>query len=492
MKKIIIFLILLLTISELAYAKTSSFTRSSGGSKPFSRNSFSSGGVSITTKNYTTEKTKTGGSATRGSSFFGGKQTVSGFSKDSTIGGMNYSINDKKRPSPTASGRQSDRFQFPASGAHYRYYKDTPKLFPKQWRGVPPTNHDNGFWSGLFLYSLLDNVVDAALFAHNHSNDEDYRAWRLEADKQAENDPELKAKLAEIDEKTKSQSNDVVDKNWLPSGVKKSSALSDKAYFASLPELSICTGPANGAYYRTAKQILEPNLNDIARIKLITTNGTPEILANLASKKCDAGFIQNDHMNQSLKPLFTPFLEAAHFICNSEIAVPGNDHGHNLVDKTASVHVPKNSGSLVTWQKLTNIEPGLSSHPLILDETYGESVNAVKTEKTCAFIMEVPHADGFFNAINDPKVRLIDLSLVAADADLEAAGYSRRTLSSTDYNQVVPIGFFESSAYIKTLVTAANFVINDEWKAANRDSFDDVIGRASEIYVLSHQFARQN
>jgi hypothetical protein len=59
-----------------------------------------------------------------------------------------------------------------------------------------------GVWDAMFMMWLLDNNHHHETFYHQ-SNDPGFKAWRREAEKQAENNTELREKLARMDERVK-------------------------------------------------------------------------------------------------------------------------------------------------------------------------------------------------------------------------------------------------------------------------------------------------
>jgi hypothetical protein len=62
-------------------------------------------------------------------------------------------------------------------------------------------NRSFGVWDGLFLGALLSNLgrPGSGEFFHNNQNDPGYQQWRQEADRQAQDNAELRAKLDELD-----------------------------------------------------------------------------------------------------------------------------------------------------------------------------------------------------------------------------------------------------------------------------------------------------
>jgi Protein of unknown function (DUF2491) len=62
-------------------------------------------------------------------------------------------------------------------------------------------NRSFGVWDGLFLGALLSNLnrPGSSDFFHNNQNDPGYRQWRAEADRQAQDNADLRRKLNELD-----------------------------------------------------------------------------------------------------------------------------------------------------------------------------------------------------------------------------------------------------------------------------------------------------
>lgn len=88
----------------------------------------------------------------------------------------------------------------------------------------PPTYVYNmrpsyGMWDAMFMWMMLDNMNHNAYY--HHRQDADWQAWRADANKQAETNAELKAKLAAMDAKVKELEGQKVPVNpaYMPEGV---------------------------------------------------------------------------------------------------------------------------------------------------------------------------------------------------------------------------------------------------------------------------------
>lgn len=87
-----------------------------------------------------------------------------------------------------------------------------------------------GIWDGLFLWFLLDNLSRAgsADFFHNHQNDPGYEQWRAEAERRAQSDAELRAKLDQLDRQLADKQGQPQDPNYLPPDTPRDVALADE------------------------------------------------------------------------------------------------------------------------------------------------------------------------------------------------------------------------------------------------------------------------
>jgi hypothetical protein len=78
-----------------------------------------------------------------------------------------------------------------------------------------------GIWDGLFLWALLSNLgrPGSAEFFHNHRDDPGYAQWRAEAERQAQDNAALKARLDTLDQQLAARSDQPKDPDYLPPDV---------------------------------------------------------------------------------------------------------------------------------------------------------------------------------------------------------------------------------------------------------------------------------
>jgi len=90
---------------------------------------------------------------------------------------------------------------------------------------LPPSyygdNRNFGMWSGLFLGALLSNLnrPGSIDFFHNNQNDPGYQQWRAEADRQAQENADLRQKLDDLDRRLAERSNQPRMPGALPSDI---------------------------------------------------------------------------------------------------------------------------------------------------------------------------------------------------------------------------------------------------------------------------------
>lgn len=137
----------------------------------------------------------------------------------------------------------------PSGGGGFRYpaAPRTPSTqtrpYPDAYRGygwAPPAYALNGtrrfgIWDGLFLWFLLDTLAKPghAAFFHDNADDPGYRAWRAEADRLAQTDPQVRDQLAALDARVGEQAGTPRQPGRLPPDVPADVAKADSA--AALP-----------------------------------------------------------------------------------------------------------------------------------------------------------------------------------------------------------------------------------------------------------------
>lgn len=131
------------------------------------------------------------------------------FSQDRSGGAFNSYRSQQnappRRPAPQYAPQYAPSQPAPGQYAARPYGPDRSGWFSNRgWSTPPPAfgaNRSFGVWDGLFLGALLSNLGRAGSgeFFHNNQNDPGYRQWRQEADQQAQGNPDLRAKLDDLD-----------------------------------------------------------------------------------------------------------------------------------------------------------------------------------------------------------------------------------------------------------------------------------------------------
>ncbi|KAB0680157.1 DUF2491 family protein [Aureimonas leprariae] len=126
------------------------------------------------------------------------------------------------RPQQPYSRRPTTRPDYAPSGGWYGnnrggWYGD------RGW-APPPYNVGNrnfGIWDGLFLWALLSNLnrPGTGEWFHNNQNDPGYQEWRREAERQAQDNAELRTKLDELDRQLKERDGQPRTPGTLPADV---------------------------------------------------------------------------------------------------------------------------------------------------------------------------------------------------------------------------------------------------------------------------------
>ncbi|HYD31640.1 MAG TPA: DUF2491 family protein [Azospirillaceae bacterium] len=134
---------------------------------------------------------------------------------------------------PVAPTRPSGPdIRVPRSGGDYDYPRDGGWFGSRGWS--PPryaygSRPSFGLWDGLFLWFLLDNLTSPghAAWFYNHQSDPGVQAWRSEAERLAQDTPDLKSKLGQLDSQVAQMQGRPRDPDYIPPDVPAEVALAD-------------------------------------------------------------------------------------------------------------------------------------------------------------------------------------------------------------------------------------------------------------------------
>ena len=111
-----------------------------------------------------------------------------------------------------------------------RYYTNRDTYYTGRNWHAPAYSYTSyssfGAWDAMFMWMMLDSMNDRSHFAHNHANDPGYQQWRNEANRLAEDNAELKAKLVALDGEVAQMKGQPVDPNYMPNNIPAEVALS--------------------------------------------------------------------------------------------------------------------------------------------------------------------------------------------------------------------------------------------------------------------------
>jgi len=265
-----------------------------------------------------------------------------------------------------------------------------------------------GMFDALFLYWMLDHASNrnVAATAYNHADDPGYRKWRQEVESLAKDNPEVKAKLDELDKQVKGLQAEGKPKDaaYLPTGVSPDVALAAQALAAKKPEKTVVRfagGQAGGWYdrygvlFRKAAQGLD--------VTLTRTDGSLQNLKLLARGEADLAIVQSDVL-----AMIDQKLPGKDFASEQTVLYPeyvqlianrasGITAIKDLDPKKHVVYIgPKESGTALTWLGLCEQDPKLKEVP-IKHATYPEALIEVRKNPKALMM--------FVGGLNSPFLR---------------------------------------------------------------------------------------
>lgn len=351
----------------------------------------------------------------------------------------------------------------------------------------PPTYVYNsspsfGVWDTIFLYHILSSS-NSATFAHNHQNDPDFQEWKRQAELEAKENAELRAQLAAMDQGAAKLAGTPIQEGYLPEGVDADIALASAARGSLLPDLKVCTGSKNGAYFLATAGVMAPKINDVNIVPVIT-EGTNQSLQYIVDGKCDAAFVQSDgywnyvedHKTDNLPfaRIFSPFKEDVQLICDKNGPSSLSD-----MDEKNRIWFPKLSGAATTYRNwigedddYENIKTVLTDDSMIV-HSYEEAL--LKVSKTdCAMYVGAPGTRFMRNVEASAKNAgyvLIDIDDSNLDDTTDPSGenvYTTTQIDSSKYpNLLSNNGVFFGSGDLDTLELNADFIVSSKWQQDN-------------------------
>ena len=338
-----------------------------------------------------------------------------------------------------------------------------------------------GMWDALIWWSMLDRLSSRRHYAmaHHHANDAGYKEWRGEANRLAEDNTELRAKLDELDKKVASLDGTPRSSDYLPPGVTPGIALAAEVVATAdpnQPRIVVNTGVENGNYHRFG-QILKGHLPGFDVI-LQPSNGSEDNLKNLVQNQVDAILVQSDILNGYLRKnpdiddqivglQSTLYTEYVQLIVNEESGITGIS---NLDTNGHVVYVgPRGSGTHRAWEGF-----------VLQDPKYGDfTTRFANYEEALKEVSKDPRAVMLFVAgLNSDLLKEAELeygnqlSMVAVDEHYFSTAvdqfgntiYEVATIPHATYPKLQEgwfFGYFDSS--VETLTVDAILILSKQW-----------------------------
>ncbi len=364
-------------------------------------------------------------------------------------------------------------------GTHYGQRDDYYRSQGYQPPGyVYNTSPGFGVFNSIFLFWMLDHIShrDVAATAYHHSDDPGFQKWRKEAENLAKDNPELKAKLAEMDKQTKELEGTPKDPAYLPKGVPPEAALSTSVLASKKPEkplLRFATGQVGGWYdkFGTMFKKAASGLD----LKIITTNGSLDNLKLLANGEADLAIVQSDVLALIDKKLpgkdliseqSTLYVEYSQLVANRDSGVKSVK---DIDPQKNVIYVgPKGSGTALTWEGLCEQDERYRKIP-IKYASYSAGLAEVQANSKALMMFVGGLNSDFLRKAEELAKKSGKLRLVAVDEGhfkdkLDKHGnsiYSFVEIPSNIYPSLQKGWFF--SGDVKTLGVQAILVLRTEW-----------------------------
>ncbi len=347
-----------------------------------------------------------------------------------------------------------------------------------------------GMWDALFWWMVLDKITEPshAAAAYNNANDPGFQAWRREADRQAADNAELKAKLNAMDAKLATMQGQPRVPGTLPQGVPAAVALAPEVAVAphEVATLVMGTGSPSGHYYPFCQggdgvHGLREHLQGLT-LDCRVTNGSAENLDGLVDGSFDAVMIQSDifgdwlskHPGVHLDALkATIYQEYVQVLANKQAKIK------RISDLDASRHLIYlvGSGAQATWDGFAAVDPSYAAF-----DTAGRVrrvpndpavLNAVAANPDAVMMFVSGLKSDLLRRANDQfgdalTMVLVDDSRFASV--LDATGhpvYAYAKIPSGLYPKLQRSRWFGLTSSVPSLTVGAVFILSEQWVSEN-------------------------
>jgi TRAP transporter TAXI family solute receptor len=338
-----------------------------------------------------------------------------------------------------------------------------------------------GMWDAMIWWSILDRSRDRHYYsmAHHHAQDPGYQEWRREAKRLAEDNEELKAKLAVLDQEVATMTGVPRDTNYLPPGVDPSVALAAEVVATadpSRPLMTIGTGVTNGNYHRFGK-IMQTHLPNFD-VTLEPSNGSENNLNSLVENQVDAVLVQSDMLNayllkhpeteaQLVGLQSTLYTEYVQLLVNKDSGIEA------ITELDSNIHIvyvgPRGSGTHSAWEGFVLQDPKYGEFTTRY-ASYEEALNQVSGSNSAVMLFVAGLNSPLLQEANDKyghKVNIVTIDEKHFSTSVDQFGntiYDVATIPDDTYPNLQVgwlFGFGDNS--LETLSVDAVLILSKRW-----------------------------
>jgi TRAP transporter TAXI family solute receptor len=383
------------------------------------------------------------------------------------------------------------------------YYGGTGWSPPAYAYGSSPSF---GVWDAMMWWMILDKVGNRQYTsaAYHHAEDPGYRQWRQEADRLAQNNQELKEKLAKLDAEVKQQEAEGLarDAAYLPPGMPPEVALASSVMAKKEPQkpkLRFATGQKGGNYDKFSQLLQREAAKLNIEVELIATAGAMENLQKLLGNNADAALVQSDvlALKQKKFPGQSLISEQAPMYRETVQLVANRGSGiKSIKDLDPQKHVifigPEDSGTAITWEGLCQQDQSYGKIP-VKHADYATALKEVETNPNALMMLVSGFRSDFLEqaekfAKETGKLRLVTLDDWDFNDKRDENGnsiYHFVKIPSKTYPSLQKGWFWGRD--VETLAVMAVLVLRNDWvkqyDANALDALSLAVARAGgEIY----------
>jgi len=352
-----------------------------------------------------------------------------------------------------------------------------------------------GSWNSTFLWWAL---LNDATFFHHHSNDPSITAWHNDAMRLSQENGDLKAQIATLDQKVQQMDKGGVARNdkYLPPQLAGDPlvALSADAIAqipVEQPVLRLATGVPGGQYNQVGHML--KTRSDKVKIELVATSGAEENLKLLREGKVDAAIVQSDtglimdKNSPATVPEDVTFHRATLYTEYLMLVVSKDSSVKSIKDlgQNNTIYVgPEGSGSSLTWlglqmqdKQYKNVKSAFADYKVALQKVAGDKTKAM----LLAAGMNTPLLK---NISSNDGCRIVPVDDKDLSALQDAQGhvvYDALTLPAGTYPGL-------QNKEVKTLGVDAEWTISDAWiKKFGEETFDQLNYAVIDIVTDLHK-----